>query len=230
MSQVGIRLATKLLTQNKFPIDLVCSKVLCVGRNYKEHARELSNPIPESPLIFIKPATSLINIEDKLKIPFHLGEIHYEIELALLFKEEIPTGSEITQELLHESIYGVAIALDLTRRKLQNTLKEKGHPWEMAKAFDNSCPIGPFICQNDMTKFTNIDFELKINDKTVQLGNSQDMIFSLTDIIKEITSAISINAGDVLLTGTPKGVGALSQGDQLSLRLQDYYTLETTLI
>lgn len=223
-------LVAKLLTESKFPIDLVCSKILCVGRNYKEHASELSNPIPKSPLIFIKPNNSLVNIEDELQIPFHLGEIHYEVELALLFKEDISSGEEITEELLRQRIYGVAIALDLTRRGLQAELKEKGHPWEMAKAFDHSCPIGPFICQSKMTKFEAIDFELTINGKSVQLGNSSEMIFSLTEIVKEITSAISINAGDVLLTGTPKGVGALHRGDRLELRLQDYYTLETTLI
>lgn len=219
----------KLLTENHFPIELACSKIICIGRNYIEHAHELSNPIPKSPLLFLKPTSSLINIDKEIALPFHLGEIHHEIELAFLFKESIAMGEEITKEVIHQSIYGVALALDLTLRKKQQELKEKGSPWEKAKAFDRSCPIGPFVCKSKIKDLNDLNFSLKINGHLKQQGNIKETIFNLTDIVKEITTYMTINAGDIILTGTPSGVGPLAKDDKLTLNFESFYELNSML-
>ncbi|KZZ42337.1 hypothetical protein A3758_07200 [Oleiphilus sp. HI0118] len=199
-----------LLDETKF--DAPCSKVVCVGRNYAEHARELNNPIPSSPILFIKPESS-IQDQSILKIP--RDGIHYETELAILIGEPGLSGSGRVKP----EIAGIGLALDLTDRELQSQLKERSHPWERAKAFDGAAYLTRFI-RFDNQNLANIRFSLNLNGDTVQLGASSDMLFDIETLLTEIATTFTLRKGDVVLTGTPKGVGTLKNNDTLLLRLE----------
>ena len=189
--------------------DAPCSKVVCVGRNYAEHARELNNPIPTSPILFIKPESS-IQDDDTLFIP--RNGIHYETELAILVGEDASAGSVPV-------IAGIGLALDLTDRELQSKLKEKSHPWERAKAFDGATYLSKFV-RFDSQNLRDIHFSLDLNGRRVQEGSTADMLFDVESLLVEIASTFTLRKGDVVLTGTPKGVGVLSDGDELGLKLE----------
>ena len=186
-----------------------CSKVVCVGRNYAEHAQELNNPIPTSPILFIKPESS---IQDQERLIIPRNGIHYECELAILIGETSVESKELV-------IAGLGLALDLTDRELQSKLKEKGHPWERAKAFDGATYLSRFV-PYDHQDLTQIAFTLELNGKTVQNGLTSDMLFDVRSLLKEISSIFTLRKGDVVLTGTPKGVGVLNKGDELVLELE----------
>ena len=192
-------------------------KVVCVGRNYVEHAQELNNEIPTEPLLFIKPNSSLVSMENNVKLPSRLGAHHYEAELALLIGQTITSETEIN---LHQQIAGVGVGLDLTLRELQSRLKESGHPWEKAKAYDNSCIISPFVPVSPATHFNELMFSLSINDAIRQQASSSLMVFSIPLLLKEISQYFTLHPGDIVLTGTPKGVGQLMSGDRLQVLLQ----------
>lgn len=184
--------------------DAPCSKVVCVGRNYAEHAHELNNPVPSSPILFIKPESS---IQDQAKLMIPRNGIHYECELAILIGEA------------SEDVTGLGLALDLTDRELQSKLKEKGHPWERAKAFDGATYLSRFV-PYDGQDLKDIRFTLDLNGETVQSGVTSDMLFDVESLLKEISSIFTLRKGDVVLTGTPKGVGVLTDGDQLVLGIE----------
>lgn len=189
--------------------DALCSKVVCVGRNYAEHAHELNNPVPTSPILFIKPESS---IQDQSRLQIPRNGIHYECELAILIGETSGDG-------VPESIAGLGLALDLTDRELQSKLKEKGHPWERAKAFDGATYLTRFVPYVDQD-LKHIRFTLDLNGKTVQNGITSDMLFDVKSLLKEISAIFTLRKGDVVLTGTPKGVGVLTDGDELALGLE----------
>lgn len=195
------------------------SKVVCVGRNYVEHARELNNPVPKSPLFFIKPNSSVVEIEQEISHHFNDSPCHYELEIAILVGNKIQTIDE--QSAIH-AIAGVGLGLDLTLREVQQELKNKKHPWEKAKAFDNSCPVTHFIPIEQFSDLSNINFELMINQKIKQTANSQQMIFNIPRLIAEASRSFTLLPGDILLTGTPSGVGVLEPADQLLLSLETY--------
>ncbi|MEJ6474309.1 fumarylacetoacetate hydrolase family protein [Pseudoalteromonas piscicida] len=199
-------------------INLPAGKVVCVGRNYVAHAKELDNPVPSSPLLFIKPATSLVPFDNTVTLNAALGQHHYEAELALLVGAKI--DADTPEPLKH--IVGIGLALDLTLRDLQSELKAQGHPWERAKAYDNSCPITPFVpCDTDQLS-RNIEYRFWQNETLKQHGHSELMIFSIATLLQAITQYFTLSPGDVVLTGTPQGVGCLSQGDHLQLQLGDH--------
>ena len=195
------------LSEKKF--DAPCSKVVCVGRNYAEHARELNNPIPTSPILFIKPESS---IQDQPTLVIPRNGIHYEAELAILI------GGSGTDNLT-PPIVGIGLGLDLTDRELQSKLKEKGHPWERAKAFDGATFLTRFV-PFEHQNLKQLQFQLDINGKTAQIGDTADMLFDVESLLNEIAATFSLRKGDVVLTGTPKGVGVLKDADELTLSLR----------
>lgn len=193
-------------------IPLPIGKVVCIGRNYAEHARELGNDIPSSPLLFMKPASALLHLDRYLPIPQGFGACHVETEVALLIKKTLNKSSTV---VLEDCVEAVGLALDLTLRDLQNKLKEKGHPWERAKAFDGACPITNWVPLNEVC--WPLKFGLFIDGAIQQRGCSSNMLFQCEHLITEIIQSFSLQPGDVVLTGTPAGVTALHRGQLLTV-------------
>ncbi|CBL43999.1 4-hydroxyphenylacetate degradation bifunctional isomerase/decarboxylase [gamma proteobacterium HdN1] len=205
---------------NDAPCELPVGKVVCVGRNYAAHAKELNNPVPESPIIFIKPATSIQPLSEPIRWPGGLGSCHHELEISILI------GARVTKQSASEvvgHIAGIGLGLDLTLRDLQNQLKAKGQPWELAKAFDGACPLSGFVLPAEFRDLSNIQLALRINGELRQQGNSSDMLTPITELIAYISQYITLEAGDVVLTGTPAGVGPFQSGDQLTLILDERF-------
>jgi len=208
------------------PLHLPPGKIVCVGRNYAEHARELNNPVPDEPLLFIKPASSAVHLTRPLDFPCNQGEVHFEAELAVLIGRPLTKASASEVE---SAILGYGLALDLTLRDLQSKLKEKGQPWERAKGFDGACPLSPFVSADKLPK-GNIHFTLDINGKRQQTGDTDDMLNPIVPLIAHMSHQFTLEPGDVILTGTPKGVGPLVSGQTLSLELEDVLFVETHVL
>jgi len=196
--------------------DLPVGKVVCVGRNYAEHAKELNNPIPSTPMLFIKPATSVVGLGVPIAIPQGKGSCHHELEVSVLIGKEL---CNVTSDEAVDGIVGYGLGLDLTLRDVQNALKEKGHPWEVAKSFDGACPLSPFVPAVDITDPLALDLTLIRNGQVQQQGNTSEMITGIFDLIAYMSSIFTLRPGDVVMTGTPAGVGPLNRGDQLCLKL-----------
>ncbi|MAT51367.1 MAG: isomerase/hydrolase [Porticoccaceae bacterium] len=200
-------------------------KVVCVGRNYAAHARELNNPVPESPLLFIKPFTAVVFLDQPLILRKALGPCHYETEMTVLIGKRL---SECDPDQARDAIAGVGIGLDLTLRALQDQLKADGHPWEKAKAFDGSCALSRFAPYKG-GDLQSLDVRLERNGRRVQSGNTAQMCFPVVDLLCEISRFFTLLPGDVVFTGTPEGVGALEEGDHLRLMLGDLVSVETSV-
>ena len=215
--------------QHQLPEDLSCTnslgKIVCVGRNYADHAKELNNPIPKQPLLFIKPATAAVSMHESIGIPQNLGACHHELEMAILINKPLTKASA---EQVEKAIAGIALGLDLTLRDVQNTLKEKSQPWERAKAFDGSCPLSAFV-KTEGVDLQGLDIHLAINGELRQSGNTRDMLFSVLVLLQEISHSFTLLPGDVVLTGTPAGVGPLEVGDGLVAKLGGLITVETNV-
>lgn len=205
------------------PVHLPLGKIVCIGRNYDEHARELNNPVPDEPLLFIKPSTSAVYLTRPLDVPKDRGEVHFETELAVLIGRPLSNASASEAEA---AILGYGLALDLTLRDVQSQLKAKGQPWERAKAFDGACPLSPFVPAEKFTR-DNIHFTLDIDGQRQQTGDVGDMLNPVVPLIAHMSCHFSLLPGDVVLTGTPKGVGPLKSGQTLSLELNDLLFVET---
>ncbi len=198
-------------------IDLPLGKVVCVGRNYAEHALELNNPIPSEPLLFLKPATAVVPMTGELQLPIGRGAVHYETEIALLIGSRL--SGAVTADVAAQSIAGIGLALDLTLRELQDQLKAKGHPWERAKAFDGACPLSTFAYPDQTPALNDLPLELKINGELRQQGNSASMLMPIIALLQHIAEVFTLEPGDVVITGTPAGVGVLNRGDHLELAI-----------
>lgn len=213
---------------NGSEIDLPVGKVVCVGRNFADHAKELKNEIPETPLLFIKPETALVSMAPAFYFPTHQGSCHYECELAFLVRKEM---KQVLASDVWAHLAGVGLALDLTLREVQDQLKKKGHPWEVAKAFDGSCPVSPFISAQYVKEREMLGFTLEIDQTLRQVGFVREMIFSVERLIAYMSQNFTLRAGDIILTGTPKGVAALSDQSHLSFALfegdRNLFTIET---
>ena len=205
-------------------IDLPIGKVVCVGRNYLQHIQELDNAVPSEPLLFNKPSTALSALNKPVVVPKNLGPCHNELELAVLIKTPLSQGAIQDAEA---AIWGVGLGLDLTLRDVQSALKKQGHPWERAKAFDHSCPMSPFVIKNRVDKLSNLDFSLRVNNEIRQQGNSQDMLFPILELLVNISNTFTLLPGDIVMTGTPKGVAALSIDDQLTIELNGHFLIKT---
>lgn len=193
-------------------------KVVCVGRNYVAHALELGNEVPSSPLLFMKPASSVVSIHDTLVRPdaTHYGETHYEAELCIQLCADLRAATTIQAA---QAVGGVTLGLDLTLRELQTKLKDKGQPWERAKCFDGACVLADWVDPQAFGDFTDVQYQLYINDTLAQDGDSALMLFPVYELLAEISHTFSLQAGDVIMTGTPSGVGVLQAGDVLTLVL-----------
>ena len=197
-------------------------KVVCVGRNYVAHAHELGNEVPSSPLLFMKPASSIVWIssdgDNKIIRPevASYGDTHYEAELCIQLSADL---SAATPQQAQQSIGAVTLGLDLTLRDLQSKLKDKGQPWERAKCFDGACVLADWVDVQAFGDFTQVKYQLYINDQLKQDGDSALMLFSVYELLADISHAFNLQGGDVIMTGTPSGVGVLQAGDELKLVL-----------
>ncbi|NVJ60220.1 MAG: fumarylacetoacetate hydrolase family protein [Gammaproteobacteria bacterium] len=218
------------------------TKVVCVGRNYAAHAAELNNPVPDEPVLFIKPSSAVVPWSKQVAIPCDRGECHHELELAFLIGQRLTKASR--DDCLN-AIAGVTLALDLTLREEQSKLKQQGKPWELAKAFDGACPIAAWepldnilSCSKgeanssdlDLSCLAEVSIELKVNDKLCQAGQVRDMIWQPLDLIAHISQFFTLNPGDVVLTGTPAGVSSMELGDKLSASLNGQVVIESEVV
>lgn len=210
-------------TNIHFPV----GKVVCIGRNYAEHAKELDNPVPTEPLLFIKPGSCVVQLEGGFAIPAERGSVHYEAEIAVLIGK--PLSAKPSREEVLDAISGFAPALDLTLRDKQAELKAKGLPWEVAKSFDGAAVIAPFVVGSTFPDLSDIGIRLTINGEVRQDGNSAQMLNPIVPMIQYMAGCFSLQAGDVILTGTPAGVGPLNAGDELVLELPGVSRFESVV-
>lgn len=197
-------------------LDLPLGKVVCVGRNYAAHARELNNPVPTTPILFIKPATAVVPFAGEIAIPKQQGECHHELEMSVLIGKPLRHASEAEAQA---AIKGFGLGLDLTLRDLQAKLKEKSHPWEVAKSFDGACPLSAFVPAAALSDPLHTELSLQMNGSARQQGTTADMITPLYELLAYMSRYFTLLPGDVVLTGTPAGVGPLQVGDQLVAQL-----------
>lgn len=187
-------------------------KIICVGRNYEEHAKELKNPLPDEPIIFMKPDTALLRENKPFYLPSFAKSFHYEVELVVKINK---MGKNIETKFANRYYEEIGLGVDFTARDLQDNLRKKGLPWELAKGFDNSAVISSFISKYDFENIDNINFSLTQNDEVKQQGCSSDMISSIDEIISYISKYFTLKIGDLIYTGTPAGVGEVKIGDRL---------------
>jgi 2-keto-4-pentenoate hydratase/2-oxohepta-3-ene-1,7-dioic acid hydratase in catechol pathway len=187
-------------------------KIICIGRNYVEHIKELNNAIPSSPVFFLKPDTALLIRNRPFYYPSFSAEIHYEVELVLKICK---VGKNISKKYAHTYYDEIGIGLDMTARDLQDAAKSKGLPWAVAKGFDQSAPVSRFVAKDSFKDLKNIAFHLDLNGTTVQQGNSSLMLYDFDDIISNISTFMTLRTGDYIFTGTPAGVGPVKVGDKL---------------
>ena len=193
-------------------------KIICIGRNYAEHAKELDNNVPDEPIVFMKPKSALLQVHTPFYYPEFTNELHYEAELVL----RVCKNGKYIQERHASNYYnGITVGIDFTARDIQEEAKKKGLPWEKAKAFDNSAAVGKFIDITPELNKKNINFSLLKNKELMQKGNSGNMLFSFDFIISHTSNYFSLNIGDIIFTGTPAGVGECVVGDELDVLLED---------
>ncbi len=197
------------------------NSIFCVGRNYIEHAAELNNPVPKSPLIFLKPSSSIIYDRESIELPAVSREVHHEVEVLVLIGRE---GKNIAREDAIAHIAGYGVGIDVTARDIQQQAKEKSHPWTIAKGFDTFAPVSRFVDPAQIPDPANISFELFINGSLRQKGNTREMIFPIPELISYLSTIFTLSPGDIIFTGTPQGVGKLHPGDELHAVLGEKMT------
>lgn len=197
-------------------LDFPVNKVVCVGSNYADHVKEMGSATSPEPVLFIKPETALCDIRQPVAIPKGLGSVHHEVELAVLIGTPLKQANE---DRVARAIAGYGVALDLTLRELQAGFKKAGQPWEKAKGFDGSCPISGFIPVAEFGDPQNAELSLSVNDQLRQQGNTRDMITPVLPLIAYMSRFFTLRAGDIILTGTPQGVGPMVSGDMLKISL-----------
>jgi len=191
-------------------------KIVCLARNYMEHIRELANEVPDRAVLFCKPASSIIGSGETIIIPPFSSDCHHELELALLIGTP---GKNIPEAEAMKHVAGYAVSLDMTLRDVQGELKAKGLPWDIAKGFDTSCPLSDFVAAATVADPQNLEMSLKVNGAIRQQGNTNLMMRKLPRIINEISQNFTLEAGDIILTGTPAGVGPVKAGDLLDAEI-----------
>lgn len=199
-------------------------KIICIGRNYVAHVQELKNEMPEEPIFFMKPDSSLLRNNDPFYIPDWTNDVHYEVELVVKINR---IGKNIEKRFAHRYFDEIGLGIDFTARDVQNQLKDKGLPWEKAKAFDKAAVLGStFISRSLFPDPEAILFKLDINGKTVQSGNSELMMFGFEEIIAHVSKYVTLKIGDLIYTGTPAGVGPVKIGDHLEAYLENKKLLD----
>jgi 2-keto-4-pentenoate hydratase/2-oxohepta-3-ene-1,7-dioic acid hydratase in catechol pathway len=187
-------------------------KIICIGRNYAEHAKELNNPVPTVPVIFMKPDTAILKDNKPFYHPDFSNDIHHELEIVLKIAKE---GKHIAEKFAHKYYDEIGLGIDFTARDIQQKHKEKGLPWELAKSFDHSAPISHFIPKDQFKDLYQLNFHLELNGQTVQKGNTSDLLFQFEKLIAFVSQYITLKKGDLIFTGTPEGVGKVNIGDHL---------------
>ena len=187
-------------------------KLLCIGRNYANHAAEMQSAVPEQPMIFLKPATALVGHGGRVVLPEASADVHHEVELVVVIGHG---GKNVSEERALDLVDGYAVGLDMTARDLQAEAKKKGHPWSVAKGFDTFAPLGGFAPAKDIKEPQNLDIQLLINGEVRQQGHTRDMIFSVAHLIAYCSRIFTLQPGDLIYTGTPEGVGPVHDGDVL---------------
>jgi 2-keto-4-pentenoate hydratase/2-oxohepta-3-ene-1,7-dioic acid hydratase in catechol pathway len=192
-------------------------KIICIGRNYTEHIKELANERPEEPVVFIKPDSSVLPKEQDFYIPDFTQNVHYEVEVLVKICK---VGKHIDERFAHKYYDEIGLGIDFTARDLQSELKEKGLPWEKAKGFDGSAVIGKWLPKSNFKDLNNLNFSLVRNNKMVQEGNTSFMLWKIDELIAYVSKYFTLKKGDVLYTGTPAGVGKIATNDYLSGKLE----------
>ncbi|HLO26963.1 MAG TPA: fumarylacetoacetate hydrolase family protein [Geobacteraceae bacterium] len=206
--------------------DYPIGKILCIGRNYAEHIRELGNETPDAPVIFMKPASSVIGDGGTIVIPPYSRDCHHEAELALLIGKE---GKNITQDKALEHIAGYGVAIDLTLRDVQAELKKKGLPWDIAKGFDTACPLSAFVPPAAVGDPSDLWIRLWVDGELRQDGSTGMMIHTIPAVVSHMSTIFTLEPGDVILTGTPAGVGPLKSGNEVVAEISRVGTLRVTV-
>lgn len=207
--------------------NLPVGKVVCVGRNYADHAAELNNPVPTTPMLFIKPSTAIVPLADAFTVPVDFGSVHFETEMAILIGQTLKNATHAEVEA---ALAGVGVALDLTLRDVQSKLKDQGHPWEKSKGFDGACPLSAFLEPVAVGDLQAQQIRLTVNGQLRQNGNSSHMLNKVVPLIAYMSHYFTLLPGDVVLTGTPAGVGAVNPGDKLIVELGEQLRIETQAI
>ena len=198
-------------------------KIICIGLNYRKHALELGWPVPDEPVIFLKPDSSILKNNKPFFLPEFSTDIHYEVEVVLKISK---LGKGISAKFAPRYYDEITLGIDITARDLQNRLAAEGMPWEISKCFDGAAPVGRFIPVTGIKDMPNLDFRLEINNKVVQNGNTSDMIFGCNEIIEYVSKFFTLKTGDLIFTGTPPGVGRLYKNDNLVAYLGDDMVLD----
>ncbi len=198
-------------------------KIICIGRNYAEHAKEMKAETPTEPVFFMKPDTALISDNDPFFFPKFSNEVHYETEIVLRINKN---GKNIQKQFASRYFEQISVGIDFTARDLQAQCKAKGLPWEKAKSFDGSGVIGTMVSKEKYKDINNLNFHLDINGKTVQKGNTKELIFSYETIIEYVSGFVTLRTGDLIYTGTPVGVGPVKVGDRLQAYIEDEKLLD----
>lgn len=199
-------------------------KIICIGRNYVDHAKELDNPVPQEPVVFMKPDSAILQTGKPFFIPSFTQDVHHELELVVKITK---VGKHIQKKFAHKYYNSITVGIDFTARDLQAKLKSKGLPWEKAKAFDGSAPIGKFISLQNHQNMEDISFSMTKNGTVIQQGNTKDMLFSIDSIIAHISKYFTLKIGDLIYTGTPAGVGKVEIGETYDAFIGDQKLLTT---
>lgn len=197
-------------------------KIIAIGRNYAEHTKELNNTPPTQPVIFLKPDTAVLKNNQAFYHPDFSTNIHHEVEVIVKISKE---GKYIAKKFAYKYYNEVSVGIDFTARDIQEKLKQNGLPWAIAKAFDNSAPVGSFISKEGLN-LANLNFRLEVNNSIKQQGNTSDMLFTIDDMIAFASQFFTLKKGDLLFTGTPAGVGKINIGDRLTGYIEDVKLLD----
>ncbi len=198
-------------------------KIICIGRNYVDHIHELNNQTPDEPVIFSKPDTALLQGGEPFYYPDFSQDIHHEVEIVVKISK---MGKNIEEKFAHKYYDQIGVGIDFTARDIQSKLKAKGLPWELSKAFNGSAPVSNFVPKSEFANVQNINFKLEVNQQLTQQGNTSLMLFSIDQIIAFTSRYFTLKTGDLIFTGTPKGVGAVKIGDRLTAYIEDQKLLE----
>ncbi len=198
-------------------------KIICIGRNYADHAKEMNADVPKQPMFFMKPDTALLKGDNDFYYPDFSEDVHYECELVIRISK---VGKNIDEKFASKYYDQLGLGIDFTARDLQASCKEKGHPWEIAKAFDNSAILSADLIDVKDVNLQSLNFSLKKNGELVQRGSSSDMIFNVNQLISHISKFITLKTGDLIYTGTPSGVGSINIGDKLTGYIEDRQMFE----
>jgi 2-keto-4-pentenoate hydratase/2-oxohepta-3-ene-1,7-dioic acid hydratase in catechol pathway len=209
--------------RNDVKKEIPIGKLVCLARTYKKHAQEMNSDIPKEPLLFLKPASSVIFNGDTIKIPKMSNCIHHEVELGIVIGKRC---KNISKKDANSNVLGYLVALDITARDIQTNLKKRGWPWGIAKGFDTFAPISDVVLKENVSNAQELDIKLRVNGEVKQSSNTKHMIFTIEEIIEYISTIMTLEPGDLIMTGTPEGVGEILSGDILEAQLGNICSLK----